>query len=184
MLRVQDVSLANGRQISFDVPVGGALALMGRSGSGKSLTLRRIADLDPGEGIIRLSDVAQSDVPAPAWRRRVALVMSEVAFWKARLLDHAPAAPFEDLGLAQDRQTCPVAELSSGERLRGALALALARKPDVLLLDEPTGPLDPATTARVEAVLRDYSAAGGILVLTTHDPDLPARLGAREVMLP
>ncbi|MEL6680077.1 MAG: ATP-binding cassette domain-containing protein, partial [Pseudomonadota bacterium] len=75
MLRVQDVSLANGRRISFDVPVGGALALMGRSGSGKSLTLRRIADLDPGEGTIRLGDVAQSDVPAPVWRRRVALVM-------------------------------------------------------------------------------------------------------------
>jgi ABC-type lipoprotein export system ATPase subunit len=76
-----------------------------------------------------------------------------------------------------------VARLSTGERQRLALVRALVLPSSVLLLDEPTGPLDPESVERVEAVLKARAAAGAALILVTHDPRQAERLCARRYLM-
>ncbi len=73
-----------------------------------------------------------------------------------------------------------VARLSTGERQRLALVRALVLDSPVLLLDEPTGPLDPESVARVEALLAERLKLGAAMVLVSHDPAQSARLGGRR----
>ena len=73
------------------------------------------------------------------------------------------------LGLPADCLGWPVTRLSTGERQRLALARALAVRPSVLLLDEPTASLDEASTAAAESLLRDWLGDGGALLVVTHD---------------
>jgi ABC-type lipoprotein export system ATPase subunit len=82
------------------------------------------------------------------------------------------------LGVAGDAVEGDVARLSTGERQRLALVRALVLDPPVLLLDEPTGPLDPESVRRVEAVLAERLAAGVAIILVSHDPAQGVRLGA------
>jgi ABC-type multidrug transport system ATPase subunit len=75
----------------------------------------------------------------------------------------------------------PARELSGGERARVALARALARDPEALLLDEPTAALDHDTATRVGATLRELAAAGLAVCLATHDLELAAEVADRRV---
>jgi ABC-type iron transport system FetAB ATPase subunit len=76
-----------------------------------------------------------------------------------------------------------VDRLSTGERQRLALARALQLGPQVLLLDEPTSALDPPSVRQVEALLAARVEAGCALLLVSHDPDQPNRLGARHMRM-
>ncbi|RVT84348.1 ATP-binding cassette domain-containing protein [Rhodobacteraceae bacterium CCMM004] len=184
MIAADEVRIATGRVVSLAVARGEGLVLAGASGAGKSLLLRRLADLDPGAGRLTLDGRDCAAISAPDYRRRVALVPAEPAFWRPSLRDHAPDADFEAVGLDGARPAAPVTSLSSGERMRGAIALAVARNPQVLLLDEPTGPLDPRATGVIEALLLRLTAAGTAVILTSHDPEQPRRLGFRLLSLP
>ena len=84
------------------------------------------------------------------------------------------------LGLSAELFEGPVHRLSTGERQRLALVRALALDSPVLLLDEPTGPLDPESVGKVEALLQDRLAAGTTILLVTHDQRQAERLGARH----
>ena len=81
------------------------------------------------------------------------------------------------LGLRDELLDAPVAQLSTGEKQRLALVRALLPAPPVLLLDEPTGPLDEDSVVRVEALLRQRMATGTSILLVTHDPKQAERLG-------
>lgn len=159
------------------------MAITGASGSGKSLFLRMIADLDPNEGEVSLGGVARAETAAPHWRRQVTYVAAEAGWWADEVADHfaggisAARSMADRLGLKPELFDGPVARLSSGERQRLALVRALIQEPAALLLDEPTSSLDRDSVARVEAVLKERLAAGGILVLVTHDPTQASRLG-------
>ena len=179
-LRVDRLRSAQAGPFSFAVPAGGCLAVTGPSGSGKSLLLRMIADLDPHEGDAWLDGIAQSATPAPAWRRQVGLAPAEPGWWLERVGGHFDGRPPDAaaLGLPPDIWEREVARCSTGERARLALLRALAGNPRVLLLDEPTGALDGAATAAVEALLTARRAAGLAVVLVTHDPAQAARLGS------
>ncbi len=187
MLEVEAIASALFGPVSFRLEAGRALAVMGPSGCGKSLLLRAIADLDAAEGAVRLDGRAREAVPAPDWRRRVALVPAESGWWDDRVGAHftergaqpqALAEPLAALGLPADALDWEVARLSSGEKARLALLRALALRPAVLMLDEPTGALDDAATAAVEALLRRRCAEGLALLLVTHDAGQPERLAA------
>ena len=81
------------------------------------------------------------------------------------------------LGLRADLLEAPVAQLSTGEKQRLALVRALLPNPPVLLLDEPTGPLDEVSVTQVEALLQQRMAGGTSILLVTHDPNQAIRLG-------
>ena len=168
----------------FELARGEALAVFGPSGSGKSLFLRALADLDPNEGDLRLAGAAREAMPGPRWRRHVTYVPAESGWWAEHVRDHfadwdAALAFVEGFGFPAEAGEWPVSRLSTGERQRLALARAFVQGPDVLLLDEPTSSLDVPVTLAVERRLKDFLAAGGGLVFATHDPAQARRLARR-----
>lgn len=174
--------------ISFHLGCGDILSVMGPSGIGKSLLLRALADLDQSYGFVLLNAIRREDVPAPDWRKMVCYVAAESAWWDdfvgAHFCNHDKAVPYlQSLGLSEQALGWSIARLSSGEKQRLALARALEKSPAVLLLDEPSSALDEASEQLMEAVLKSYAAAGGIIVMVTHDKNQAARLGNRILSL-
>ena len=169
--------------ISFDVAAGECVVLMGPSGAGKSLLLRAIVDLDPSTGDVMVGAHARDAMPASEWRKLVALVPAESGWWADRVSDHFPGKVvatelIAQLGLAGSFEW-DVARLSTGERQRLALARALCRRPQVLLLDEPTASLDDHATTLVESLIRECCADGMALLLVTHDRRQAERMTKR-----
>ncbi|MCB8875208.1 ABC transporter ATP-binding protein/permease [Acidisoma silvae] len=156
------------------------IAILGPSGSGKSLTLRALAGLDAQAGD-RLTIGDQDWAKAPAEARRVAYVPQSYGLFPhltaekqlafARDADMAVARQwFEKLGLCELEQRYPAA-LSLGQQQRVALARALGRPADLLLLDEPFSALDTPRRAELRAALRALQAQiTATSILVTHDP--------------
>ncbi len=164
------------------------IAVRGPSGAGKSLLLRGIADLDPCEGNVWLGGMSRDEMPAPTWRRQVVYVAAEPGWWA-----ETPAAHFPDVGKAEALASClgltadllsrPVTRLSTGQRQRLALARALARKPRVLLLDEPTAALDVDARTLAEALVEEYRGQGAGVIWVTHDAGQASRVAGRTLIV-
>lgn len=170
--------------VTFTLEAGECIGVEGPSGSGKSMLLRAIADLDPVEGKVALNDVARAGMPASEWRSRVCYVAAESAWWADLVGDHFAdetegARVADALGL-RGAMDWKVARLSTGEGQRLALARALAIGPDILLLDEPTSGLDARATELVIDRVRAFLAAGGAVILVAHNPRLLDELAARR----
>ena len=168
----------------LNLGAGTCAAITGPSGSGKSLFLRMIADLDPNEGKVWLNGKERGTMPAPQWRRQATYVSAESGWWADRVIEHfrvnrrsEVAALAARLGLRAELLDAPVAQLSTGEKQRFSLVRALLPSPPVLLLDEPTGPLDEESVVAVEALLLERKATGTSILLVTHDPKQAERLG-------
>jgi ABC-type iron transport system FetAB ATPase subunit len=166
---------------------GACAAITGPSGSGKSLFLRMIADLDPNEGEVWLNGRERASMPAPEWRKRATYVSAESGWWADMVIEHFArnrrsevAALAARLGVRVDRLDAPVAQLSTGEKQRLSLVRALLPSPPVLLLDEPTGPLDEESVAQVEILLQERMVTGTSILLVTHDPNQAERLGTQR----
>jgi molybdate transport system ATP-binding protein len=146
------------------------LGLAGPSGAGKTTLLEAIAGLRPAAGVIRVGGRTLLDTAAgvdlPPRRRRVGYVPQD-----ARLFPHLNVRGNLEYGAtAAARVDRPAAGLSGGERQRVALGRALAAEPDLLLLDEPLGALDPARRDRIlPYVLRARQALGVAMIWVTHD---------------
>lgn len=182
-LRIERLATGLIGPISFDIAAGECLALMGPSGAGKSLFLRAIVDLDPNTGNVTLGADARANMAASEWRKRVALVPAESGWWADRVRDHFPAKSdarelIDKLDLAGALEW-EVARLSSGERQRLAIARALCRKPQALLLDEPTASLDDHATGLVESLIRECCREGMALLLVTHNRQQAGRMAKR-----
>jgi ABC-type multidrug transport system ATPase subunit len=167
--------------IDLDVEAGRCLAVSGPSGAGKSLTLRMIADLVPHEGECFVDGMAAAAMSGPAWRRMVRYVSSEPGWWAATVGDHfadpsALSEPMEKLFLSPSLLAATPDRLSTGERQRMAFLRAIEDRPKVLLLDEPTAALDPASVKAVEDMVRAMMQAGCAVVLTSHDAEQVERL--------
>jgi ABC-type iron transport system FetAB ATPase subunit len=166
---------------------GECISLGGPSGTGKSLLLRAIADLDPHEGGLRLDGNDNLELSGPHWREQVGLLPPETAWWARRVGDHFPAddtPPLAALGLPAEALSWEVTRLSSGERQRLGLLRLLAHRPAVLLLDEPTASLDTKGVKRVEALIGDYRSSSGAAVLwVSHDAAQRQRVADRELRL-
>jgi molybdate transport system ATP-binding protein len=185
-------------EVALEVPAGSCVALAGPSGAGKTTVLRIVAGLlRPERGAVACGDAVWLDtargVDVPPERRRCGYVFQDYA-----LFGHMPAwrnvayagvsreralELLDRFGLAAHAGARP-AQLSGGERQRVAVARALAREPDVLLLDEPLSALDPRTraaaTRELAAVLRE---SGVPSLLVTHDFHEAAQLGDRVGVL-
>ncbi len=181
--------------VSLEVPAGQFLAIAGPSGSGKSTLLGLIAGLDqPTAGQIEVAgvDVTALDEDGLARFRRdhVGYVFQSFHLLPTLTAQENVAVPLElagdagaaaraaallaEVGLAERAHHYPV-QLSGGEQQRVAVARAMARRPALLLADEPTGNLDSATGKQIIELLVDlHRNLGSTLVLVTHDGALAA----------
>jgi phosphate-transporting ATPase len=184
MLAIKGLSRPNLLEASLELADGECLAIRGASGSGKSLLLRAIADLDPSDGEVALDGFSRESIPAPDWRRQVCYLPAEAGWWAEDLGAHfadwdRAVRFFRRLGLADVEKAWPVTRLSTGERQRLALSRALAIGPRVLLLDEPTSGLDRKSVAAVEELIADVRKDGTSVIWVTHDPAQADRVAGR-----
>jgi len=185
-IEVRDLTMRRGdrvvlRDVSFVVPRGKVLALVGASGAGKSTLLRCLNRLaEPESGTIELDGDDIRHVVPQLLRRRVALVAQAPAMLpgtveenlaygldvlRAETRDAALAAS----GLDASFLPRPAKALSGGERARVALARALTREPDAILLDEPTAALDPETARVIAQTVAALAQRELAVILATHD---------------
>ena len=191
MLIVNGLRTKAGGPVDFALDSGEIVAVRGPSGSGKSLMLRAIADLDPAEGEVTLDGIPRRQIAAPEWRRRVAFVPAESGWWDDRVGAHFTAsdgagdgaALIEALGIDPAALGWEVRRLSTGERHRLAIARALALNPKVWLLDEPTAALDAEAASLVEAVIMQGRDRGAAILMVTHDDGQATRLADRVLLM-
>jgi len=193
--------------VSFSIGRGELVALIGGSGTGKSVLLRELIGLHrPDAGRVRLlgTDVWQADeVEMTRLRRRFGMMFQDGALFSSLtvaanvatpLREHAdvPEAllwPLVDLrlslaGLPPEAGAKMPSELSGGMRKRAAIARALALEPEILFLDEPTSGLDPITARAFDQLLRFLCDDLGITVLiVTHDLDTLLQIAERVIVL-
>ena len=160
--------------ISIRVDKGKCVAVNGPSGSGKSLFLRAVADLDPNNGQISLNGESRAMMSAPEWRKKAAYLQPESAWWHDKVGAHfinlaAAKTLAEAFGLKEEIFDWTTSRLSTGERQRLSLAMVLASRPPLLLLDEPTSALDAEHTNAVELELQKQVDGGSIILIATHD---------------
>ena len=186
-LNVIDLRTHERGPYSLSIAPGECVSLRGDSGSGKSLLLRAIADLDPHEGQVLLDDMPVTQFTAPQWRKQVALLPAESQWWQDEVGAHFPTEEcpwFEPLGFGTETMRWQVSRLSSGEKQRLALARILMNKPRVLLLDEPTASLDANNVITVERLIDEYRHTTDAAVLwVSHDAQQATRVGNRHLQL-
>ncbi len=210
-VRLDGVSKAFGPRrvlddVSFEVPAGCGFIILGRSGTGKSVTLRHIVRLmvpDRGRvfvGADEISGLAGAELSRV--RRGIGFLFQSAALFDSisvgenvafplrrhtRLSDREirerAAGKLEAVGLQSEYDKMPAA-LSGGMRKRAGLARALALDPPVLLVDEPSAGLDPITADEIDQLLLGLKKSGGTtLIVVTHDIASARKLGDTLLML-
>lgn len=212
VLRVDAVVTRLGAQVvhdgvSFAVRRGEVAALIGGSGSGKSVLLREMMGLmRPSAGRIELlgTDVCTS-APAQlnALRRRLGVLFQDAALFSSLTVAENVAIPFREntslplsmiaplvgfklalVGLPVNACSKAPAQLSGGMRKRVGLARALALEPEIVFLDEPTSGLDPVSAREFDQLVRVLADSLGLTVfLVTHDVDLLLSITDRVIAL-
>jgi phospholipid/cholesterol/gamma-HCH transport system ATP-binding protein len=194
------------RDVSFEVPDCEALCIVGRSGTGKSVTLKLIvALLKPDQGKIwieqdEITTLGESELSKV--RRKLGFLFQDAALFDSLTLCENLKLPLERLtdksaeeidfevdrvlrqvGLGNDRYKMP-AELSGGMRKRAGLARALVLEPRILLADEPASGLDRITSSEIDDLLRQQKTEHKTtLIIVTHDVRGARRVGDRVAVL-
>jgi iron complex transport system ATP-binding protein len=193
------------RELSIDFVPGELLAILGRNGSGKTLTLHTLAGLrPPAAGEIALEGMPLADLKRRAVALRLGLLPQDLedafvttAIETVLIGRHPHLALWqwetaEDERLARaalaavDMEECAARRtdtLSGGEQRRVAVAALLAQQPGIFLLDEPTNHLDPHHQLVVLGLFRELARSGRTVITTLHDPTLAARFADRVLLL-
>lgn len=184
--------------VNFELAAGEKIAVVGASGSGKSTLLNLLGGLDrPTTGQVmvagqNLASLAESELCR--WRNQrlgfvyqfhhllpefdalenvaMPLLIGDVRRAEAR---HRAAALLQRVGMEHRLRHRP-SQLSGGERQRVAIARALVAEPDCVLMDEPTGNLDPHSAAQVLELIDELGREQSSFVVVTHDPAIAARM--------
>jgi len=192
--------------VSFEVPAGSGFVILGRSGTGKSVTLRHMIGLvrpDSGRVFVCQDEIsALNGPPLAKVRQKIGFLFQNAALFDSISVGENVAFPLrrhtrmreqeirtrakeklEAVGLERDYDKMP-ANLSGGMRKRAGLARALALDPEILLVDEPSAGLDPITAGEIDTLLGDLKQRGGVtLVVVTHNIPSARRLGDELLML-
>ena len=190
--------------VSFAIPAGEALCLMGRSGTGKSVTLKLMVGLmrpDQGTICIENQNIVPMDEDALSnVRRKIGFLFQSAALFDSFSVNDNLALPLmrfsrksekeigeivrrqlDALGLGDARDKMP-AELSGGMRKRAGLARALVLEPSILLIDEPSSGLDRITASEIDELLLGLKRKA-TMVIVTHDIRGARRVGDRLAVL-
>jgi putative ABC transport system ATP-binding protein len=185
------------RGVSFDVPEGDYISIMGPSGSGKSTLLNLLGCLDrPTSGRFELGDVDVSrmsdDKLAEIRATRIGFIFQSYNLLSALTVVENIQVPLyyshrinaatrrrclelaEMVGLKERLQHRPT-QLSGGQQQRVAIARSLVNDPEFILADEPTGNLDSATTSEILDLLENLNRQGRTIIMVTHEPDVAER---------
>jgi osmoprotectant transport system ATP-binding protein len=191
------------RDVSLSLAKGGFTALVGRSGSGKTTTLKTINRLvEPDRGEVRIGGRPVRDQPGPQLRRGIGYVFQGIGLFPHLTVGENIAAGPRLAGWAKDRIAARIDELldlvalprdlahrrpaalSGGQQQRVGLARALAAGPQIMLMDEPFGALDPVTRLELGDAYRDlHSRLGLTTVMVTHDVQEAVLLADRVVVM-
>ena len=210
MILLQNVSkvYANGihalRNINLEIARQEFVFLVGVSGAGKSTLVRLLIREElpsTGEVIVAGHNVLQlSKRHLPFYRRKVSMIFQDFRLLPNKTVTenvamalrvaHRPQREISELvpetlalvGLTQFAETFPLT-LSGGEQQRVAIARAVVRKPNVLIADEPTGNLDPVTSAEIVDLLVRINGLGTTVIMATHDKEMVNRARRRVVEL-
>lgn len=206
--RAVDVAVAGRNLVSaldLEARSGEFIAVLGRNGVGKTLTLHTLAGLRPAAGGRVLLDGRDLvDWPGRERARRLALLPQLIedpfpsTVFETALIGRHPHLPFwqwedaSDLACARSALAAvglgelverPVDSLSGGERRRLDIATLITQDAAVCLLDEPTNHLDPRHRNEMLALFRARADAGGLVIAALHDPTLAARSAERALLL-
>ncbi len=189
--------------VSFNVAAGTVLALVGTSGSGKTTLLRMVNRMvEPTSGTVLLGDRDVSQTDPVALRRSIGYVLQEGGLLPHRTVaDNVVTVPvlrgstrraartavaglLERVGLDPALGSRYPSQLSGGQRQRVGVARALAADPEVLLMDEPFGAVDPIVRRDLQDELRRLQAdLGKTVLVVTHDVDEAFRVGDEVIVL-
>ena len=185
------------RGVSFDVPEGDYISIMGPSGSGKSTLLNLLGCLDrPSAGRYLLSDVDVSqmndDSLAEIRATRIGFIFQSYNLLSALTVLENIGVPLhyshrinaatkrrcrelaEMVGLSERLNHRPT-QLSGGQQQRVAIARSLVNDPEFILADEPTGNLDTHTSHEILSLLENLNRQGRTIIMVTHEPDVAER---------
>jgi iron complex transport system ATP-binding protein len=193
------------QNLSLGVRRGEFLAILGRNGSGKTLTLHALAGLSaPYSGQVLLDGEELTAMPRRWIAQRLGLLLQDreeslaLSALESALIGRHPHLKFwqregeQDLAIAQaalrrvglaDFARRSVATLSGGEQRRAAMASLLTQQPQIYLLDEPTNHLDPHHQIEVLEIFRALCREGASVIATLHDPTLAERYADRALLL-
>ncbi len=199
VVQVRNVTVLLGRfpalaRASFDAFEGEVVVLEGPNGSGKTTLLRLLLGLVvPAEGEVVVFGVDPARMPSAVRRASTylghqAMLYDELTadenlafFERLRVLHAAQAAQLlERLGVDRRERGRQVRHLSQGQRRKVALATALAKPAELVLLDEPHAALDPEGKALLDDVIVDLARGGRTVVLASHDPGRSGRIATRR----
>lgn len=191
--------------VSFDVLRGQAFCILGRSGAGKSVTLRQMIGLmppDSGRIFVQGENVGELDSEGlTRIRKQVGFLFQYSALFDSISVEENVAFPLRrhtrlsrteihakvgdllgQVGLERHRDKMP-SEISGGMRKRVGLARAMALDPSILLVDEPSSGLDPITSQEIDELLLGLRRRGTTIVVVTHNIPSARRIGDRLAFL-
>ena len=177
--------------LNFELAKGQITALMGFNGAGKSTLMNLLGGLSvPAEGKIYLNgDELQKALGEIGYLRQepdlmllADTVMEEVCWQNDKLDTDSAKVLLEKLNLSEYANDFPLA-LSKGQRLRVVLGAILVKKPQLLLLDEPTTGQDEASLKEIRQLLLDYKNSGGCVFICTHDIELAAQVADKVILM-